>query len=465
MSRKPAPVLEPGRETPVLGEYEVVVLGGGPAGIIAAAAAGRTGRSTLVIERYGFLGGAGTAAGVTNFCGLHANVHGVPKRVVHGLSSEFTERIDRLGGLNPPHMSLAGKITAQAYDTSAYKIAADEFLAASGVRMLFHAFGVGMSMRSERDIDTVLIESKSGRQAIRGRMFIDCSGDGDLSAWAGAPYELGDGAGNMLYPSTHFRINGVDPLKAGRAWELIPKLMEEAEKQGRRFPRKGALVRPQKNPIEWRANVTQIRNPDGTAVSGIDVEQLSYGEIEGRRQSWDVFEFIKGATPGFENSYIVDIAPQIGIRETRRIVGEYMVSENDILECASFSDSIGVNGWPVEAHVPGAVVLKFPKIPESRGFNQLPYRMIVPRKIDNLFVAGRCASMTHDGQSSARVSGSCFVMGQAAGTAADLALGSGVMPRALDVKMLQKTLQADGAYLGMETERAVLEAPRALVPA
>lgn len=452
MKQKLAPVLEPGRATPILGEYEVVVLGGGPAGIIAAAAAGRTGRSTLLIERYGFLGGAGTAAGVTNFCGLHANVHGEPKRVVHGLSSEFTDRIDRLGGLNAPHMSLGGKITAQAYDTSAYKVAADEILAASGVKILFHAIGVGMTKRSEGQIDTVLIESKSGRHAIRGLMFIDCSGDGDLAAWAGAPYEVGDNSGNMLYPSSHFRINGVDPVKAGRAWELIPKLMEEAEKQGRKFPRKGVIVRPQKNPIEWRANVTQIKNPDGTAVSGIDVEQLSYGEIEGRRQCFDVFEFIKSVTPGFENAYIVDIAPQIGIRETRRVVGDYMVSESDVLECASFADSIGVNGWPIEAHVPGAVVLKFPKIPESRGFNQLPYRMIVPKNVDNLFVAGRCASMTHEGQSSARVSGSCFVMGQASGTAADMALKAGVPPRGVDVGALQRRLEADGAYLGTDAE-------------
>lgn len=465
MPDKRASVLEPSRETPILGEYEIVILGGGPAGIVAAAAAGRTGRSTILVERYGFLGGAGTAAGVTNFCGLHANVHGEHRRVVHGLSGEFTDRIDRLGGLNAPHLSLAGKITAQAYDTSAYKIAADEFLAASGVRMLFHAFGVGVTKRSEAEIDTVVIESKSGRHAIRGRMFIDCSGDGDLAAWAGAPYEIGDGAGNMLYPSTNFRISGVDPVKAGRAWEIIPKLMEEAEKQGRRFPRRGALVRPQKNPIEWRANVTQIKNPDGTAVSGIDVEQLSYGEIEGRRQCWDVFEFIKGVTPGFENAYIVEIGPQIGIRETRRVLGEYLVSESDILECASFTDSIGVNGWPVEAHVSGAVLLKFPKIPESRGFNQLPYRMIVPRAINNLFLAGRCASMTHDGQSSARVSGPCFVMGQAAGTAADLAMRSGVVPRALDVKVLQKTLQTNGAYLGMDGEGAKSDAAKATVPA
>lgn len=466
MSQTAAPVREPARETPIFGEYEVVVLGGGPAGIAAAAAAGRAGRSTILIERYGFLGGAGTAAGLSTFCGLHANVYGEHKRVVHGLSDEITERLDRMNGLNAPHLSLAGKITAQAYDIAAYKIVADELLTASGVKILFHAFGVGMTKRSEREIDTVLIESKSGRAAVRGQMFIECSGDGDLAAWAGVPYEIGDGAGNMLYPSTMFRISGVDPVKAGRAWELIPKLMEEAEKEGRRrFPRKGALVRPQRNPVEWRANVTQIRNPDGTAVSGIDVDQLGYGEIEGRRQCWDVFEFIKGVTPGFENAYIVEIAPQIGIRETRRIVGEYMVSESDILGCTSFPDSIGVNGWPVEAHVSGNVLLKFPEIPGSRGFNHLPYRMIVPKGVDNLFAAGRCASMTHDGQSSARVSGPCFVMGQAAGTAAGLALRARVVPRALDVKLLQQTLRSNGAYLGMDGEQAESGTPKASVPA
>ncbi len=448
MKRGPAEIDEPSRKTPILGEYDVVVLGGGPAGIAAAAAAARTGRSTVLIERYGFLGGAGTAAGLSTFCGLHANVHGEHKRVIHGLADEILDRLEKMGGLNAPHLSLANKITAQAYDISAYKIAADELLTGSGVKILFHAFGVGMSKRSDREIDTVIVESKSGRQAIRGRMFVECSGDGDLAAWAGAPYELGDGAGNMLYPTTMFRIIGVDPVKAGRAWETIPKLMDEAASKGHRFPRRGALVRPQKNPIEWRANVTQIKNPDGSAVSGIDVEQMSYGEIEGRRQCWEVFEFIKGVTPGFEHAYIVEIAPQIGIRETRRVVGEYMLSEEDILQCADFPDAIGVNGWPVEAHVSGNVVLKFPRIPESRGFNQLPYRMIVPRRIDNLFMAGRCASMTHDGQSSARVSGPCFAMGQAAGTAADLALKNNVAPRAVNVQALQRRLEADGVYLG-----------------
>jgi hypothetical protein len=443
-------VSEERRRTPVIGEHEVVVLGGGPAGIAAAVAAGRCGRSTLLVERYGFLGGAGTAAGLSNFCGLHANVEGEHRRVVHGICDDLLARLERMGALNAPHLSVQNRIMAQAYDISAYKIAADELVLGAGAKLLFHVFAVGALMRSGSEIDCLLVETKSGRGAIRGRIFIDCSGDGDLAAWAGAPYELGDGQGNFLYPTTMYRISGVDPHKAGRAWEAIPQLMAEAEQKGRRFPRKQPIVRPQKNPIEWRANLTQIRNPDGSAVSGIDAEQFSFGEIEGRRQCWDTFEFIKSVTPGFERAYIVEIAPQLGIRETRRVRGEYMVSADDILDCADFPDAIGVNGWPVEAHVAGDVNFVFAR--KLRGFNQLPYRMIVPLGVENLLVAGRCASMTHEGQSSARVSGSCFVMGQAAGTAAHLALHAGMPPRALAVQSLQRRLESDGAFLGVESK-------------
>jgi hypothetical protein len=437
-------VHEKARETPVLGEYEVVVLGGGPAGIAAAAAAGRAGRSTILVERYGFLGGAGTAAGLANFCGLHAKVHGEHRQVVHGVCDEILDRIQRLGGLAQPHLLFGGRIQAQAYDISAYKLAADETLLAAEVKLLFHAFAVGVINKSS--LEGLLVETKSGRGAIAGQVFIDCSGDGDLAAWAGAPYEVGDGKGNMLYPSTMYRIGGVDAQKAGNAWETIPKLMEAAEANGRRFPRKKPIVRPQPNPAEWRANLTQIRNPDGTAVSGIDAEQLAFGEVEGRRQVRDTFEFIRGAAPGFERAYIADIAPQIGIRETRRVRGEYMLGEDDVLDCAQFPDSIGVNGWPVEAHVAGNVDFVFQR--DARGFNQLPYRMLVPLQAENLLVAGRCASMTHGGQSAARVSGACFAMGQAAGTAAHLALKSGAPLRSLDVSALQKTLEGDGAFLG-----------------
>src|SRR5919107_66041 len=247
--RVPRSITEPERRTEVLGEYEVVVLGGGPAGIAAAAAAGCCGRRTLLIERYGFLGGMGTAAGVTNFCGLHANVHGKMHRVVRGVASELLDRIDQLGGLNAPHLIL-GKILAQAYDTAAYKIAADDLLAAQKVELLFHALGAGIVMHDEKRIDALLVETKAGRQAVRGLTFIDCSGDGDRAAWAGARYEIGDNNGSMLYPSMMFRLNGIDPERAGEAWRTIPALMEQAEAAGtQQFPRQAAIVRPHRSGI------------------------------------------------------------------------------------------------------------------------------------------------------------------------------------------------------------------------
>lgn len=441
-------VIEERRETPVLGEYEVVVLGGGPAGIAAAAAAGRAGRATILVERYGFLGGAGTAAGLANFCGLHAKVHGEHRQVVHGICDDILGRLERLGGLSKPHALFQDRIQAQAYDVSAYKIAADELLLSAEVKLMFHAFGVGVSKGRKNRVEALIVETKSGRAAILGQVFVDCSGDGDLAAWAGAPYEVGDGKGGMLYPSTMYRIGGVDAQKAGKAWELLPQLMERAEAQGRRFPRKKPIVRPQPNPAEWRANLTQIRNPDGSAVSGIDAEQLSFGEVEGRRQCRDTFEFIREVTPGFEHAYLAEIAPQIGIRETRRVRGEYMLTEDDVLDCAEFPDAIGVNGWPVEAHVAGNVEFVFQRNP--RGMNSLPYRMLLPLNIENLLVAGRCASMTHGGQSAARVSGPCFAMGQAAGTAAHLALQSNTALRSLEAKRLQSALEDEGAYLGRD---------------
>ena len=440
---------EPARQIPLYGEYEVAVLGGGPAGIAAAVAAARAGRKTLLIERYGFLGGMGTAAGVTNFCGLHANVHGEMHRVVQGIASELLARIDRIGGLNAPHLVL-GNILAQAYDTAAYKIAADDLLAHHKVDILFHSLGAGVVMHDKSRINALMVETKAGRQAVRADVFIDCSGDGDLAAWAGAPFEVGDNAGSMLYPSMMFRLNGIDPQRAGEAWRTIPALMEKAEASGtHHFPRKAAIVRPQKSGIEWRVNFTQLARADGTAINGLEPDDLTRGEIDGRRQAINAFEFLR-TVPGFEKSYIVDLPPQLGIRETRRVVGGYMLSGEDVLGGASFEDSIGVNGWPMESHVAGDVVFKFPPIPESRGFNELPYRMLLPQGLDNLLMAGRCASMTHDGQSAARVSGACFAMGEAVGTAAALALSGNTSPRDIRIEKLQQALRQQGAFIGRD---------------
>lgn len=444
-------ITEPARRTELYGTFDVVVLGGGPAGIAAAVAAGRAGATTLLIERYGFLGGMGTAGGVTNFCGLHANRFGKMDQVVHGIADDLLAGIARLDGLKEPH-TVFGKIQAQAYDTAAYKLAADQLLLDAGVKILFHSLGAGVAMGAPGQIDTLFIETKSGRRAVRGKVFVDGSGDGDLAVWAGAPFELGDGAGSMMFPSTMFRINDVHRnAEAERAWEPIAGMMQAATRDtGREFPRQTPIIRPQKHGIEWRANITQVANKDGSAVDGTDADQLTYGEIEGRRQVRETFAFLRENVPAFADAYIVDLPPQLGIRETRRIVGDYQVTEDDVLQCASFPDTIGVNGWPIEDHVAGDIIFRWPDIPGSRGFNQLPYRMLLPQTVDNLFVVGRCASMTHRGQSAARVSGACFVMGEAAGTAAAMVLQGNGGCRDVDVGVLQTTLANNGVYLGTD---------------
>ena len=445
-----ATIDEPSRRTPVLGEFDVVVVGGGPAGLMAATAAARTGRSVVLLERYGFLGGAGTAGGLSTFCGLHARVHGEDRRVVHGLADDLYEHLALLDGLAPAHLTIKDGILAQAYDISAYKLAADRLVTGSGARIVFHAFAVGVVKGDDTTIDAVLVESKSGRHAVRGRVFVDASGDGDVAAWAGAPFEKSPGLQGMLYPSLMFRINGVDVIAAGdKPWRTAERLMDEAEAAGKHhFPRKRPIVRPQRNPLEWRANLTQLSNPDGSAVDGTDVLQVTHGELQGREQVFEAFSFIKQKVPGFSDAYVVDIAPQIGIRETRRIVGDYQLTEDDVLDCADFEDTIGVNGWPVEAHVAGSVEFRWQRGEDPRGFNQLPYRMLLPGGVDNLFVVGRCASMTHEGQSSARVSGPCFVMGETAGTAADMMLAGGGTTRTVDVPTLQARLERNGVFLG-----------------
>jgi len=443
-------LVEPARELPVFGEFDVVVVGGGPAGIAASVSAARHGARTLLVERYGFLGGMGTAGGVTNFAGLYGRQQGEMRQVVHGVVDDLLARLEAAGGLNKPQDGMGGRIRVRSYDISAYKCAADPLLLEAGVQLLFHAWAAAVISNGSR-IEALVVETKSGRQAIRANAFIDCSGDADVAAFAGVPFEVGDGQGSSLFPSTMFRVGHVqaqEALAAVGEFKAINTLMDQARQSKPGvydFPREGAILRPQIDPREWRANVTQIRNVNGKAMNGVDARELSAGEVEGRRQIREYFRFLKAEVPGFAGSAIVDIAPQVGIRETRRIRGLYALTGEDILSSARFEDSIGLNGWPMELHAEGRVEWRFPR-DESNATNQLPWRMLVPQGgVSNLLVAGRCASMTHEGQSAARASGACFVMGQAAGTAA-AGLGAGSFA-AVDVPQLQKQLLADGVQL------------------
>ena len=255
-----------------------------------------------------------------------------------------------------------------------------------------------------------------------------------------------------------FRLAHVDPDAAMAAvgeFQAINVLMKkvQAEKPGAyQFPREGAILRPQKNPSEWRANVTQIAQSNGCAMDATDARQLSQGELEGRHQIGEFFRFLKNEVPGFARANITEIAPQVGIRESRRIQGFYALTGDDILHCASFKDSIGCSAWPMEMHAQGKIEWQFP--PQAQGthqrlYNDLPWRMLVPQTVSNLLVAGRCASMTHEGQSAARVSGGCFVMGQAAGTAA-AHVSDSLGFEHQDIAVLQQYLIQDACYLELE---------------
>ncbi|HVO07090.1 MAG TPA: FAD-dependent oxidoreductase, partial [Burkholderiaceae bacterium] len=440
----PSAVDEPPRRTPLLAETDVLVVGGGPAGIAAAVCAARHGARTLLVERYGFLGGMGTAGGVTNFAGLYGKRDGETVQLVHGVVDELLERIDRLGGLNAPQDGLQGRIRVRSYDIPAYKCAADQLLLDAGVQPLFHAWLAGAVCDEAGGLAAAIVETKSGRGAIRARWFIDASGDADLAHHAGVPYDLGDGRGDALYPSTMCRVGGVDAeraLAAVGSFGAIDALMRAAA--GRyRFPREGAILRPQRNRSEWRVNVTQVANAQGRAVDATDAWQLSAGEVEGRRQVIEYLRFLRAEVPGFERAELIDIGTQLGVRETRRICGAYRLSGEDVLGGARFDDAIGLNAWPIERHAPGRVEWAFAR-DEGNAFNQLPWRMLVPQRVSNLLVAGRCASMEHEGQSAARASGACFAMGQAAGTAAALLCG-GARDREQIVPLLQQALRRDG---------------------
>ena len=340
-------LIEPERKLEVSAETEVLVLGGGPSGITAAVASARSGAKTLLLERYGFLGGMGTAAMVTNFCGLHANINGSVQQIVHGIADDILNRLDKLDGLNAPHHIKARGVghdtAAQAYDTAAYKVVSDELLNDAGVDIRFHSLAADVIMKDKSTIDAVILETKSGRKAIRARMFIDCSGDADLAFWSGARVEKGNDDGFIAYPTTMFRIGNVDDDLAHHSGR--PNLNDLIAKHGDNYnlPRKTGIINSQAHKGEWRANLTQISRLDGSPIDGSNWDDLCFAEAEGRRQVLEYHNFLKECVPGFKDSYLLETAAQVGIRETRRIVGAHVLTEDEVLDCADFDDVVGCN--------------------------------------------------------------------------------------------------------------------------
>jgi len=436
-------LFEASRYTPVIADTEVLVLGGGPAGMSAAVAAARHGARTLLVEKYGFLGGTFSAALVCSFCGLHNLQEGKPIQVVHGIVDEFLSRIDYYGGLSKPRVVM-NQTATQSFDVGVLKIVADEIVLQAGVKLLLHSYAVGI-IKEENHIIGLIVENKDGRGIIRAETFIDCSGDGDICHFANVPtLELAEGETNQ-YPTMMFRVHNVDDqLAISKGKPIFTQLLEDANLSGNwKFPRTGGSLFPQHHQGEWRMNVTQVQLEDGTAPDATNAEQLTFAEIEGRSQVADMYRFLKEKVPGFSNCYIVELPAQVGIRQSRNFAGKYVMKEEEVITGSDVSFPVGISTWPIEAHNRGEIAWKF----LENDHYSIPLGCLVPKEIDNLYFAGRCGSFTSGALASMRVSGPCMAMGQAVGTACALGFTSESVFDNDNYLFLKKNLLMDGVTL------------------
>ena len=465
---------------PVIARCDVCVVGGGSAGIAAAVAAARGGAHTILVERYGFLGGTSTAGMVGPFMSSWAADGSEP--IIAGVFRELVDRMIELGGaIDPARTEPASKWTAYIelghsnvtpYSVEACKLAALELVEGAGVETWYHTSFVDARVEAGT-ITGLVVHNKGGLGFIEARNVVDCSADADVAARAGAPFVLGRESDGKMMPATMFmKLGNVDEAKVeahARAHpdeRLFMSIVQKARDEGRwNYPREYLLITREPAPGVYRCNITRMIGIDGT-----DPRHLSRAEAQGRRECLMVFEFLRANCPGLENAQLLETAAQVGIRETRHIVGRYTLTGDDVLSGRRFADAIGRCSYPIDIHdltgtrskliMLGGRVETHTMRREDRAeyeasqptgeapkFYDIPYRILVPQKIDNLLVAGRPVSATHEAAASVRVIPPCYAMGQAAGLAAALAAKRNVPPAELDTDLLRRELAAQGAIV------------------
>jgi hypothetical protein len=482
-------VHEPAHDIPVASVVDVAVVGGGCAGLAAAIAAARNGARVALVERLPFLGGCVTATLMDVFWMFRAG----ERKAVEGIGMELLRRLKENGATDgqPGYRMWV--------DTEKFKVMCDQMVAESGIELWLHTFGAHPIM----DVGAVVvltIESKSGRQAIVAQVVVDATGDGDIAAWSGAAYEMGRLSDGRVQPvSNCFRVANVDFAAMREYYREHPddiffaRLVKQAQEQGEFTIKRNRMVYHLLRP--WGEvdsfNATRVFVADPT-----DVRQMTAAEVEARHQVYAVHSFLRKYVPGFAHSEVSYIGAQVACRESRRIIGEYILTENDVVRAARFTDVIAKFPCFMDVHNPAGndVRLVHPKperpdqdvvylglsagdaaslwetmskpafmpgeqayradqleIAEGATFD-IPYRALVPLKVDGLLVAGRCISSTHEAVGAIRYLPASFATGEAAGTAAALSILANVRPRVLDVPALQKRLVERGAYLGGNSE-------------
>jgi FAD dependent oxidoreductase len=417
---------------------DVLVIGGGSAGCAAAVCSAREGARTLLVEAGGFLGGTGAAV-LDTFYGFYAP--GGETRVVEGLGWELCERLLAAGqAFERPNTYGAG--TGVTYEPEALKLEWDRLTADAGVDVLLHARLTAVAVE-DRAIVNAIVETRAGPRLIAARAFVDASGDAELAWRAGASVDR-PGKENRVQPlTTTFRLGGVDVARTSS--QELHRLMAEAADSGRYgLPRREGSSHRTMLPGVVHTNLTRVSDVDAT-----DPWQLSAAEQEGRRQVGEYVRFLVAEVPGYEHAYLLGTSVWIGVRETRRLRGRYVLTRDDVLSARDFDDAIARCGAPVEDHAGGdATIWEYVGSDGPSGETYgIPYRCLVPVDLDNLLVAGRCLSATHNAHASVRSMAQCMAMGQAAGTAAAIASAGDDDAGAVDPALLRARLAETGAKL------------------
>jgi len=439
------------KNLPTIATPDVLVCGAGCAGVGAAVAAARSGAQTLVVERCGFAGGFLTAVIGAGFDGLVDSRSG--RVVVGGVALEMVARMGLVPGVTSPEQLRLMRFTRNAdliiatqqvsagrtrlcSDPEKFKLAADRLLAEAGARVLYHTQVVDVlttGSGAEARIEEVVVANKGGLGCIRPRVVVDCTGDGDVAAWAGAPFDLFERPQPM---SLHFRVGNVPA--SPQLQQRCAEVLRRAHAAGR-LGLYGGPWMSSFAPDEVYVNAVRLLG------LGIDPEQLSRAEQQGREDAWRLFALWQEELPEFKEAYFIASGPQVGVRETRRIRGEYTLTDADVRSAARFDDVVVLGAWAVDRHPTDGSTGYHPE-PEIIPYD-IPHRTLVPVAIDNLLIAGRCHSATPEAAASSRVTITAMGMGQAAGTAAALAAARDGATRTVPLSQLQERLRAQGAIL------------------
>ena len=435
-----------------------MVVGGGPAGIAAAVSAARQGRKVLLVDNNGYLGGMATAGLVGPFMTCYDSKG--ERQVIKGIYEELVLRMEEKGLAIHPSKCAAGTsyssyITSGhhnvgPFDSEGLKREVELMCQEAGVDLLYYATFVKAEMDANgKEIQGLVFATKGRLFLLKAQIYIDCTGDGDVAASAGVPMEIGREQDGLIQPaSLFFEINGADrdEVVKGHAndpedgWLYRDIVARVAEAGDYKSPKIKVNFYETVNEGHWKVNTTRVLN-----VHSGDPINMTQATIEGREQAHEVFRFMKKYIPGCENIRLESTAAQMGIRESRRMVGEYMLTTEDATEARQFEDNICLCGYSLDIHQPdgkGGIHIYI-----EGGAYGIPYRALLPKMVDNLLAGGRCISSSHEAHASLRVMPPCFATGQAAGTAAAIAVADGMQPRHIDVKKLQARLVNDSVVL------------------